>query len=338
MKKIGFGVIGVGIQGERHAAVYASNPLSKLIAVADVDEAKAERVAKKYGAETYFTDYHKLLDMDEIAAVSIATPDFLHRDPCIAAAEAGKHILVEKPMATSVSDCQAMIDACGRAGVKLMVAFHNRWNPVFAQTKYSVSNGDLGKLVYAYARLNDTIYVPTKMLSWSSRSSSLWFLGSHVIDLLLWLFEEKPIKVYGFQRSGKLKSMGIDTPDLYGYVLYFKDAVAFGENVWILPDGSPTIAEFKLELIGDRGCIYTDHSRGRSIEKITDRYTIPDTYVYYDLYGKPLGFTVECVNHFIECVVMDREPMVKGEDGLMVTKIISSILESVNRSAEVYVS
>jgi predicted dehydrogenase len=338
MRRIGFGVIGVGIQGERHAAVYAKYPLAKLVAVADIDRSKAEHVARMYGAEAYFTDYHRLLEMDEIEAVSIATPDFLHKDPCIAAAEAGKHILVEKPMATSIGDCLAMIDACRKAGVKLMVAFHNRWNPVFVQAKYAISNGDLGELIYAYARLNDTIYVPTSMLSWASKSSSLWFLGSHVIDLLLWLFEEKPIKVYGFERSVKLKGMGIDTPDLYGYILHFKGAVAFGENVWILPGGSPTIAEFKLELIGDRGCIYTDHSRGRSIEKVTDRYSIPDTYVYYDLYGKPLGFTVECINHFIECVAEDREPMVTGEDGLAVTRVVSSILESVGKSAEIYLS
>ncbi|MCS7112613.1 MAG: Gfo/Idh/MocA family oxidoreductase [Nitrososphaerota archaeon] len=338
MKRAGFGVIGVGIQGERHAAAYAKHPLSKLVAVADIDRSRAEYIARVYGAEAYFTDYHKLLEMDEIEAVSIVTPDFLHRDPCIAAAEAGKHVLVEKPMATSVDDCLAMIDACRRAGVKLMVAFHNRWNPVFVQTKHSVSNGDLGKLIYAYARLNDTIYVPTKMLPWASRSSSLWFLGSHTIDLLLWLFEEKPFKVYGFQRSVKLRSMGIDTPDLYGYILHFRDAVAFGENLWILPDGSPTIAEFKLELVGDKGCIYTDHSRGRSIEKVTDKYSIPDTYVYYNLYGKPSGFTVECVNHFIECVVEDREPMVRGEDGLAVTTVISSILESLKKSGEIYLS
>jgi predicted dehydrogenase len=195
MRKIGFGVIGVGIQGERHAAAYARHPLAKLVAVADIDRSRAERVARMYGAKAYFTDYHKLLEMDDVEAISIATPDFLHRGPCIAAAEADKHILVEKTMATSVDDCLAMIDACRRAGVKLMVAFHNRWNPVFVQTKYAISNGDLGKLIYAYARLNDTIYVPTGMLSWASKTSSLWFLGSHVIDLIPWLFEENPVKV-----------------------------------------------------------------------------------------------------------------------------------------------
>src|SRR5688500_10599892 len=117
MSEVGFGVIGVGTWGELHARVYGSTPGARLAAVCDADLPRAEKVAAACGAPKVYADYRELLKDPDVRAVSVVLPDFLHREAVVAAAEAGKHVLVEKPLATSVEDGRAMIDAARRAGV-----------------------------------------------------------------------------------------------------------------------------------------------------------------------------------------------------------------------------
>ena len=180
MNKTGFGVIGTGIVGGAwHSHVYHNLPGAELVAVCDLDEGRAREIAERYSVPHVFTDFRDLLARDDIVAVSIATPDFAHRDLAVAAAKAGKHILVEKPLATTVEDADAILEAVEEAGVKLMVDFHNRVNPPFVQARQSVLDGELGELKYIYARLSNTTFVPTQMLPWASKSSALWFLASH---------------------------------------------------------------------------------------------------------------------------------------------------------------
>ena len=206
MKKLGFGVIGTGIVGGAwHAHVYHHMPRAELIAVCDLNQGRAREIADKYAVPHVYSDYRDLLARPDIAAVSIATPDFAHREIAVAAAQAGKHILVEKPLATTVEDAEAILRAVEEAGVKLMVDFHNRVNPAFVTAKQSVQNGELGELKYIYARLSNTTFVPMQMLPWASQSSALWFLASHTLDLSCWLLKDQPKRVYAVSRSGILR-------------------------------------------------------------------------------------------------------------------------------------
>jgi predicted dehydrogenase len=184
MERVGFGVIGAGLFGENHAVVYSRLPGVELVAVCDQNEERAREVAERYGARAYYTDYEKVLADPEITAVSIATPDFAHAEIALAAAQVGKHILCEKPLATTVEEAQAIVDAAARAGVKLMVDFHNRVNPPFAAAREQVRSGAIGTPAYGYARLSNTTFVPLEMLSWANRTSALYFLGSHAVDIM----------------------------------------------------------------------------------------------------------------------------------------------------------
>ena len=205
MRKTGFGVIGAGIVGGAwHAHVYHHVPGAQLVAVCDLNAERAREIADKYSVAHVYSDYRELLARPDIAAVSIATPDSAHREIAVAAAEAGKHILVEKPLAMTIEDAEAILAAVKAAGVKLMVDFHNRVNPAFVQTRQAVRNGDLGELKYIYARLSNTSFVPTQMLPWASRSSALWFLASHTLDMSCWLLEDRPRRVYAGQPVGRL--------------------------------------------------------------------------------------------------------------------------------------
>lgn len=331
MEKVGFGLIGTGLWGEMHAKVYSSHPDSELRSVCDIDAERAKQVAQKYNVKHWCTDYRELLERDDVLAVSVATPDFAHTDIVVSAIKAGKHVLVEKPLATATEDCEKILSALEASkGLKLMVDFHNRWNPPFVRAKEAITKGELGKLMLMYIRLNDTIFVPTSMLKWASKSEVIWFVGSHVIDLARWLFADDINKVYAVSRSEVLRSKGIDTPDFYQAILEFKGGgVATIENCWILPDSLPTIIDFKCELIGSYGAIYLDLSSHGAIEEYT-RYkaTYPDVFVQPVVYDKQMGFAAESIRHFIDCVINDKEPIVGAYDGYAVTKAISAIRRS----------
>src|SRR5690606_5121549 len=110
----------------------------------------------------------------------------LHRDICAAAAEAGKHFMVEKPLTTSLAEADELIERVTRSGVKAMTCFNHRWIPAYARAYQEIEAGNIGRPVLAYARKNDRIYVPTEMLSWAGSTTPAWFLSCHDVDLVTW--------------------------------------------------------------------------------------------------------------------------------------------------------
>lgn len=325
--------MGLGTFGKNHVAAYAEHPFAELVAVCDIKVELAEETAESYGAKCY-VDYREMLEDPNIEAVSVATPDFLHEEPVIACAEKGKHILCEKPLATTVEDAQEMIRAVEKAGVTLMVDFHNRWNPPFALTKESVEKGELGEPVHGYIRLSDTIFVPTKMLSWADKSSVLWFLGSHTVDLVRWIFNSDATEVYATCAMNLLKSRGIETPDYYQYMIRFRNgAVAMFENSWILPETLPAIVDFVAELTFTKGCVYIDPIQHGAFRKFTeDQGSYPNVIGGpLMIHGRRIGFINESIAHFVDCIAQDRKPIANGRDGLAVTKILCAVEESAGK-------
>ncbi len=336
MDKIGMGLIGTGLWGNLHSNVYATSDNVELIGVADLLEERAEAVAVKHGARAY-TDYRELLADDKIQAVAVVTPDFTHTEIAVAAAQAGKHVLCEKPLATTVEECERIIDAAARAGVKLMVDFHARWGPTFYNAWQAIRNGEIGEPQHVYYRLSDRIFVPTEMLAWAGRSTVMWFIGSHSIDTVRWLLDDEVRRVYAVAGSRVLKPMGIDTPDYYQTTLEFKKgATAVIENSWILPNTTPNMVDLKGEIVGSNGAIHIDGSHHRAVQLYTENEAAyPDVFVMPQIYGKQQGFAAESIRHFVDCVLHDTEPRVNGRDGLEVTKVICAVEKSVNSGSPV---
>ncbi len=333
MKKVGFGVIGTGIVGGAwHAHVYHHLPNAELVALCDLNEARAREVAARYGEPAVYTDYRDLLARDDIAAVSIATPDFAHREIAVAAAAAGKHILVEKPLATTIEDGEAILQAVAAAGVKLMVDFHNRVNPAFVATRQATQNGELGELRYIYARLSNTTFVPTQMLPWAGKSSALWFLASHTCDMACWLLEDRPKRVYAVSRSGLLQAQGIDTQDFHVAIIEFeRGAVVTLENSWILPETEPNVFNLKMEVLGSDGVMYINTSDNRTVEKYTRAAaSLPDTLGFtLDAASARLsGFVLEAIARFVDAVVDDQPVLATGAEAALVTRVLTAIEES----------
>jgi predicted dehydrogenase len=334
MQTTGFGVIGVGTWGEMHARVYGSTHGARLAAICDANAERAAAVGRETGAQNIYNDYHELLADPDVSAVSIVLPDFLHREAAVAAAEAGKHILVEKPLATTEEDSRAIIEAARANGVTLFVDFHNRWSPVYNHLKQALDAGELGEPQMVYYRLSDTIFVPTQMLKWAGRSSVAWFLSSHCLDTLLWLMNARhggdtPERLYCVTRSRLLASRGIETPDFFQTTIEWKSGLVVQmENNWILPEIGPAVCDSKCDFIGSKGSFVIDASHNGGVQKLTDKLKYMDTIVGPTIQGQPMGFGAESIRYFARCIIEGRQPIVDGADGLAATRIILKMEES----------
>lgn len=331
-------LIGAGTWGKAHAEIYSSHHLSEFVGVCDVSEEKAKALAEKYKVR-HFTDYEEMLDEVECDAVAVVTPDFTHAKPIVAAAKRNKHILCEKPLATSYEDLELILNALKGKDIQIMVDLHNRWNPPVCKIKDDVDAGKIGKVVSAYIRLNDIIYVPTEMLPWAEKSSILWFLGSHSVDVLNWIIGEKVERVYSVSYEGILKSKGIDVPDLYQTILeYPKGVVATMENSWILPNTNPYVNDYKLNITGEKGMFNMDFSHHTLLERfLEDEASHPDVICKPRVQGKPTGLGYESIRDFIERIYHKEEVRVPLEDSIAVTKIILAIMESAGKREPVKV-
>lgn len=334
--RAGFALVGAGVFGQRHAQAYSRHPAVDFVAVCDLDGERARSIGAQYGARTVYTNLEEMLANPDVRAVSVATPDNAHREVALACARAGKHILCEKPLATTVADAEAIVRAARDAGVILMVDFHNRVNPPYVAAREAIRRGDIGGPVYVYARLSNTTFVPQDMLKWSSHSSALWFLGSHTIDLVCWLLDDRPRKVYAVSRSGVLQGLGVSAPDFHVATVEFrKGTVAVFENAWILPRTQPTTKDMKFEILGSEGAIYVDTSHNRALEVYSAAKA-----AFPDLLAPPTGehmtgFILDSIAHFVDAVTLGKPVLAGGEDGVLNTRIVRAIVESAEKGEAV---
>lgn len=331
MDKIGFGIIGAGIMGEKHARVFSELPYSRVVAVADLDEKKAKRVAVKYGGRNY-SDYKKLLEDPHIRAVCVATPDFLHFEPVIAALDAGKDVLVEKPLATSLSEARKIVEKAKDSKSKLMVNYTHRWAAPYANAMLSIKNGDIGEAIMAYARKNDTLWVPTEMMNWADKTSPADYLSTHDIDLVRWFFKSEIKLVYAQGVSKVLKKRKINTEDAIQAAVKFENgAIATFESAWIYPDSFPTPTDSFIELVGTEGVIHIDRKKESVEISSKDKYSFPKISLESEIDGSLQGGFRLCLEYFLKSILEDRSPEPSAEDGLKIVEIVEAIHQSLEK-------
>jgi len=336
MSELRVGVVGLGTWGRTHLEAYRDNPLTRLVALCDLDEGRLRETGAEYGVDALFTDCRRMMALQELDAVSVVTPDFSHADVVVNAVTQGKAVLVEKPLAVTLEDCDRIGRALQAHPVPFMVDFHNRWSPGVAHIADQIASGAIGAVQMVYYRLSDTLYVPTTMLPWAGTSSVNWFLGSHCLDTMRWMLGDEVKRVYSVSSSRVLSAMGIDTPDYYLSVLEFRGgARAVLENCWIMPESSPSLVDVKLEVVGETGAFHFDGSPHRLVHLGREKADCPDTFINPRVHGRTVGFAVESIRHFAECVLTGRQPMVGFQDGREVTRIILAMEESARRKMPV---
>jgi len=318
-------IVGAGLWGQNHGRALLSHPGVRVALVCDRDEARARALADACGC-AWTTSLDEAAASETVAA-TIATPDHLHAAPTLAMLEAGKHVLVEKPLATTTAEARLMADAAESRGLKLMVDFHARWHPLFMGAKGYAERGELGDPVMAYARLADTIHVPTEMLSWAACSGPEWFLFPHTMDMVRWLFAREPVEVFARGHRGVLASKGIDCWDaIHASVSFEGGAFCTFETSWIVPNSYTNVVDNRLSLYGTTGGLELRNEP--ALWAFTDRFHTPFTSAPLTRYGKAWGFQYESIRYFADCLVDDVAPEAGGRDGVVVTAMIEATLRS----------
>ena len=326
MEKIKTAVVGVGMFGDTHCRTYFEDPTIDLVCVCDLDEERAKKAAQKYNCK-YTTDSQEIANDPLINVVSVATPDFAHRAVSLQMIEAGKNLIVEKPLSTNVKDAQEITDAAKDKGIKFMTDFQNRWGIPFIQAKQNLESGNFGKPVSAYIRLANSIMI-TEKLSWTANSGPQWFLGPHIVDLICWLFDQKPLKVFASGRREVLKSMGVDVYDAVQAQIVFEDAFATIDTSWIVPTKWPGL-DFRMDMQTNKGKMEMEPSYNGIVMSNNDAYKMPFISGRKDAFNHMFGFFKEPILHFIDHVRNDTPCLVGIEDGLINTKIIVAIEKSI---------
>jgi predicted dehydrogenase len=282
-QRLRVGVIGAGtIAFSAHLPAYRKLRDSiQLVAVADVRVENAERAAREYGAESQYADYRELLAREQLDFVDICTPEFLHAEQVEAAADAGVHIICEKPMASSIAEADRMITATDRAGVFLMIAHSRRFTGRYRQIRAAIDRGDIGEV--RYFRENERR--PRAMYDglglgtgyWNPEQGRPWLTMAqysqgaaltnavHETDLARWFVGQEPISVYA---EARITESGAEVPDMISYTVEFANgAVGASEIVNQLPRGYPYF--HMTEVIGTQGRI-------RATDPIMSPYTVAE--------------------------------------------------------------
>jgi predicted dehydrogenase len=334
MPTVRVGIVGLGIMGQLYADALQRDPRVRVAAIADPKGDRQEFARQAYGCRV-FDSYDEMYRAGAVDLVIITIPDFMHRDPVVKAAQAGLHILVEKPFATTVADAGAMVEAVDKAGVKCMVEFFNRWSPPFTEAKKAVERGDLGEIVSLAVELNDAIYVPTEMLKWSARSSVAWFLMSHAADLATWISGKKPATVVAQGVKKLLVARGVDTYDLIEALVEYPDGtLGRFTNSWVLPNGMPLLYELKMRIVGSKAAIDIDTSDQELHIISQERLTHPVT-AWGDILGRYVGHPYTMLAAFIDNVVDDTQPLVGPLDGWENTVFVAAVHESLEKGQRV---
>ncbi|MBE4909124.1 Gfo/Idh/MocA family oxidoreductase [Bacillus luteolus] len=332
MEKIKIGVIGCGsIAKHRHLPEYATNELVEIVAVCDIVAQRAEELANTYQARAY-TDYNELLASEDVDAVSVCTPNYLHAPISIAALQAGKHVLCEKPMATSREEAEAMIAAGEASGKKLMIAHNQRFVPSHQKAKALIQSGELGK-IYSFR----SAFGHGGPEGWSADGKDSWFfrkseafigamgdLGVHKTDLLRFLLGEEFVEVGAFVETSAKENSDVDDTAVcvlktesgvvgtlaasWSYVSKEDNStIIYAENAILRLEDDPTyslIVQYKNgEVVKyELGGIQTNDEGGQKSSKV--------------------------IEHFVQAIAHDEQPLVTGEEGMKSLQVVLSALDS----------
>jgi UDP-N-acetylglucosamine 3-dehydrogenase len=246
MDKVRIGLIGCGLFGESHLQAFRAVRSAEIAAVFDTDSERAQRIAEEFSIPRVCKSMEEICKISDLHAIDVVTPEETHLDPVLAAIRAGKHVFVEKPLATDLADCSRMIDAAGSAGRYLMVGQLLRFETKYAMLKDEVARGGLGRIVSMHARRNRLkTLIPRYGRTHPAIENSI-----HDIDLMLWYTGDRVRRVRGYGRKA-VATLHHDT--FWGILEFAGGAIGVVETIWLLPKAAGIMLDDSFQLAGDRG-------------------------------------------------------------------------------------
>lgn len=350
-RNLKIGVIGNGSISQCHLKPYSEHPDVTIHAVCDLNEERARAAADKYNVPHVYTDYRELLADETIDAVSICTWNNTHAEISIAALRAGKHVLVEKPLARSVEEALRMQEAVRETGKLLQVGFVRRYDPNARMLRQFVDAGEFGDIYYAKASYIRRFGNPGGWFSDRSRSGGgpLIDLGVHVIDLCWYMMGRPKVKSVSGNTYNKLGNranlLNLSQYRAADYDANLNDVedmanalIRFENGASLMIDVSFTLHakdnEGVVKLYGDKGGFEIDPAVTMISEK---NNTILNIEPQVDSKGFQMdpAFANE-IGHFIECIQEGKQPLSPVEDGVEIMKILAAVYESAEKGTEVY--
>ncbi len=322
---LGAAVIGLGMMGQRHARIWAELPGTRLVSVYDLDAQLTAQAAQAYDV-VGAASLQEALGAPGVDMVSVCTDDRYHLEPCVAAARAGKHVLVEKPLALNLADADAIIAACHGAGVTLMVGHVVRFDPRYQAAKQAIDAGEVGDIIHVYGRRNNILASGRRICG---RTSVAFFLGSHDLDLMRWFVGAEVVRVYAESSRKALADVGADDT-IYTLLKYDNGAVGCLETCWAIPEGVPNTLDARLEVIGTAGRVAVlvgDESLEIASQDRARRPDIAYGPIVCDLQHGALRTQLE---HFADCVRTGCPPLISPSDARAAVELCVAIHQSLD--------
>ena len=340
--KVKVGLIGSQFISSIHAESLRHCIQAETVAVASPTPGHASEFARKNEIPKFFSDYRDLLAVKEIDMVVVGAPNHLHCNIALDAAEAGKHIVMEKPLCLNFSEADRMIEACETAGVKLMYAEELCFAPKYVRMKQLLDSGALGTpTLLKQSEKHDGPHAAHFLDVERSGGGVTMDMGCHAIEFFRWLIGRPAIKSVYAQMSLQVhheKTRGEDNSILL--IEFENGVIGLAEESWTKKGGM----DDRAEVHGTQGVAYADLLHGNAIETYSETgydYAVEKAgstkgwsfTIYEEAWN--YGFHQEMA-HFIDCVQNDKKPQVTGEDGRAVLEVLFAAYESARTGRKVY--
>lgn len=331
MDTIGVGIIGMGV-GRRHAPGFMQDPRVSKVALCDNDPAKLAAAAKELEVDDTTGRWQDIIERDDIGLVSVASPDHLHADMAVAALDAGRHVLCEKPMCMNLAEARAMVAAVERSGKKLMVNNVLRFFERFQHVKSIVDAGELGRI---YAAEGDYIHNTLDLIrrGWRGphRHSCMTGGGVHMIDLLRWIVGEVD-EAFCYSTYGVLTDQEAKSPDCMLAILRMKNG-AVAKSMTNMAAQRPAL--HNLVLYGTKGVFVNGKPDG--VLYRGDRSEPEPVKAKYGAADTGSGQKAVAIEHLLDAIEHDTDPLVNVYEGARSVAVCDAIFQSYQTGAPVKV-
>lgn len=332
METVPVAVVGLGFMGSHYTRILMQTPTAKLVAVCDLDPGRGQTLATELGVP-WCADVEELLGRyPEVAAVAVTTPEPSHVAPALAAAAAGKHLLVEKPLATTREDCQRIVAACRSAGVVLMVGHHSHFDPRFGELKRALDEGVLGSIVHMYGRRNLYATSATRI---SGRVSLIMWAGVHDIEVMHW-FSSQPVRSVFAKSVSKTTAAADGVADAIAALLAFDDgSLGILEYSWVAPALQGNPSRYFFSVVGSDGFAEIDYGDGGLGIFTSSAAVHPDMTFFPQVGNRWTGQYREQILHFLDCILLGKPPVISGENASAAVAVASALEQSLAEGREI---